>query len=178
MGGLLHARLPAGVQNCGGIPSQGHCIIFDRALLGGPGSRHHCRQLPQRDPSGRRSGRQRSGHPRAPEPAPPAGRGAPGSGHLGGDEQTSSGTETYTERCCRKRPYSSVPLRRGWARAVTLTALDRRLSCGLLEGRHAGYRNSSSYPVRSCTASCQAARSSPAGSAPGASRTLTRCRSA
>ena len=34
MGVLLRARLPAGVQNCGGIHSQGHCIIFDRALLG------------------------------------------------------------------------------------------------------------------------------------------------
>jgi len=34
MGVLLHARLPAGVQNCGGIHSQGHCIIFDHALLG------------------------------------------------------------------------------------------------------------------------------------------------
>ncbi len=34
LGVLLHARLPAGVQNCGGIHSQGHCIIFDRALLG------------------------------------------------------------------------------------------------------------------------------------------------
>ncbi len=174
MGVLLHARLPAGVQARGGIHSEGQYVIFDHATLGGSGARHRCRQSSRRDPSGHRSGRQRSGQPRAPEPAPPAGRGAPGSGHLGGDEQTSSGTETSTERCCRKHPSSTVPLRRGWARAVTRTALD-----GMTKGgRHAGYRNSSSYPVRSCTASCQAARSSPAGSAPGASRTLTCCRAA
>ncbi len=34
LGVLLPARLPAGGQNCGGIHSRGHCIIFDRVLLG------------------------------------------------------------------------------------------------------------------------------------------------